>query len=390
MANKRGPWDIIPDVSGHEYDEGGISTSPKSTYASWRRRIRYDTLKELIMLLAGLALVLYVFTGESPTTDLLDFVVSGGRPVVKTQSVFIVPAFAGSARIENIRKGAEDNKMSNLFTDVPAPSANGKSPLYRYVGQNSPSVVIVTVVDDVKYPKDYLEKIIENRIDYARAHGYGVFIRYTRDYTNVIEESNNSPSTWARVAIAREALETFPKSVFWFLDQSALIMNPLVDIEKEFLDPAHLEPKMLRGAPIVRTLNYIFTYRANLVNAVSMIMTRDHDGLSSTSFIYRGDFMGKAWLEMWMEPLYRSFSQFSSETEALNHMMQWHTYFLLRTAVVNTKLLNAYANPPDDDLHDELAYTDGDFTATLACDYAAASCKEEFLKFWNGRGQIKS
>ena len=40
----------------------------------------------------------------------------------------------------------------------------------------APEVVLVTVLDQQKYPTEYLAKVIENRKEYAEAHGTFFFL----------------------------------------------------------------------------------------------------------------------------------------------------------------------------------------------------------------------
>ena len=166
-------------------------------------------------------------------------------------------------------------------------------------------------------------------------------------------------------------------------------MNPLVDIEKEFVDPSHLEPKMLSHARVVRTSDIIKVPPCSPEN-VELLMIRDDVGLSTVSYLYQNTVRTRAWLEMWLEPLYRQYTNFWSSRDALLHVMQWHTPFISRAAVVSPKLLASYADPPDGPFKDELAYTDGDFTAVFRCDYNTEACKKEFQRFWQGRGRVKA
>ena len=39
---------------------------------------------------------------------------------------------------------------------------------------DAPQVVLVTVLDRIKYSEDYLSKVVENRKEYAEAHGMSI------------------------------------------------------------------------------------------------------------------------------------------------------------------------------------------------------------------------
>jgi len=52
----------------------------------------------------------------------------------------------------------------------------------KAVNRAGPVAVIVLVLDAQHNRKPYLDKIIENRREYARAHGYGLYVRKSSDF----------------------------------------------------------------------------------------------------------------------------------------------------------------------------------------------------------------
>lgn len=357
-----------------------------------RRKLSREAMREIIMVIIGLAVIAFLFLSGSSSGNRSQWtpVVTkvAGRPLVNTPDIYIVPPHLNLASKDGGVKKAPSDKQGGMTPEVA--KGTGRPPWYRFVGDKSPQVVVVTYIDDVKYPREYWEKIVENRLSYAKMHGYGVIVRLASDYAKFIESSSHQAQGWARMAVAREAIESFPKAEhYWFLDQNALIMNPQVDIIEDFVKPENLESKMLRNVPVQRDSGIIRTYVNNKPSHVSLIFSRDDNKISTNSFIYKNSMQAKAFFETVMDPLYRGYRSFWTEADSINHVLQWHTYFLVHSAIVNPKLLASYATPVEGEFHDELQYTDGDFTVIVKCDYATEPCKKEFTRYWNGRGGKK-
>ncbi|PRT56692.1 putative alpha-1,6-mannosyltransferase MNN11 [Wickerhamiella sorbophila] len=381
---RRGTKETLPSYVVADEEEIGYQTPVKR---SWRENLNAEVMREIAFVVFGLLILMWLFLGGSSSSE--SNASWAGRPLVYTQSEFIIPSIPGVAH-QGIKKAPGDMNEVQSQGDTRNSQALGNLPVYVYSGSKSPKVVIVTVIDDARYPNEYTAKILENRLEYARAHDYGVFVRFTKDFLPIYKESNGRSPTWAQVGISREALEAFPNAKhFWYLDQTAIIMNPLVDIEKEFLDPAHLESKTLVNARVVRDSDVIKVLK-NDPKSVDLIITRDDIGLSTLSYIFSNNYHVKAMFETWLEPLYRQYQHFRNSEDALLHMLQWHTIYISHTAVVSTKLLASQAEPADGPFRDELAYTDGDFTAVFNCDYNTEACKQLFQRLWKGRGRIRS
>lgn len=365
---------------------------PDGTVSRPRRKLSSEALREIIMVVVGLAVIAFLFLSGSSDGGGSQWSPGStkvaGRPVVNTPDIYIVPPHLNLASKEGGVKKAPSDKQRGMEPEVA--KGNGPVPWYRFIGDKSPRVVVVTIIDDVKYPREYWEKIVENRLSYAKLHGYGVIVRLTSDYAKFIDSTSHQTAGWARIAVAREAMESFPKAkTFWFIDQNALIMNPQVDIVEDFVKPENLESKMLRNVPVQRDSGIIRTYVNNRASDVSLIFSRDESKMSTNSFVYKNSLQTKAFFETVMDPLFRGYRNFWNEADAINHVMQWHTYFLMHAAIVNPKLLASYATPAEGQYHDELQYTDGDFTVMVKCDYATEACKKEFMRYWNGRGGRK-
>lgn len=338
-----------------------------------------EVVREVVLVGFLVLVLLWLLLGGNP-------VQAGGsssKGKVSTTSPFIVPSIVGSDDMARKAPGDNTQEMSGMTMSPDTTHS------YQFSGGNSPEVVVVTVLDDTRYPREYLRKIVDNRVEYAKTHNYGVFIRFVRDFRKMTEGRSKESSFYSRAVICRESLQVFPDTkYFWFLDESAIIMNPMVDIVKEFIDPAQLGPKMLRHVRVVRDLPHISTFRYNPPEQVEMVFTRDTVGLAPMSFIYKNTVTMQSLFDLWFDPVYRWNPGFNDDGDALRHMVQWHPHYLGRLAAVNPKFLLSFAMPPNGDLHDELGYTDGDFVAYFNCDYGTEVCRKEFQRYWNGRGRV--
>ncbi|CZS88033.1 related to alpha-1,2-galactosyltransferase [Rhynchosporium graminicola] len=248
------------------------------------------------------------------------------------------------------------------------------------IPSGTPPVVIVTILSPDLYSKEYINNIKDNRIEYARKHGYTTFFPIIKDY-----DLGNSPSSWSRVPAVRHALTKFPHSTYiWYLDQNSLIMNPDKTVEGEVMNPKKLESIMIRDQPVVPPDSVIKTFSHLKGANIEFVLTQDKEGLSPGSFIIRNGDWAKFFLDTWMDPLYRSYNFQKAETHALEHIVQWHPTILSKMALVPQRALNAYSKQE----HASAAgtYKDGDFVIRfVGCDASGRSCEgeaEPFSKQW--------
>ncbi|RKF57926.1 putative alpha-1,2-galactosyltransferase C8D2.17 [Golovinomyces cichoracearum] len=233
-------------------------------------------------------------------------------------------------------------------------------------------VVIVTVLDHGKLSNDYIEAIKENRIDYAKKHGYATFFPNISDY-----ELNGAPSSWARVPAIRHALTQYDHCKFvWYLSHNSVIMNPTISVEEDIMDPLKLESLMLRNYPIVPPSSVIKTFQMLKGTNIDLVLTQDKTGLALGSFIIRRGCWAKFFLDTWFDPLYRSYNFQKAHVHALEHIVQWHPTILSKLAIIPQKILNSYIDP---NLTSETGrYSDGDFVVELAgCDLTGRDCATE-------------
>jgi mannan polymerase II complex MNN11 subunit len=143
--------------------------------------------------------------------------------------------------------------------------------------------------------------------------GYTAFTPSMLDY-----DLKGAPPSWARVPAMRHALSKFPHSTyFWYLDHTALIMNPELSIEGHIMNAKRLEGLMQRDKPIVPPDSVIKTFSHLKGQNVDIVLTQDKEGLAGGSFIVRRGDWAKFFLDTWFDPLYRSYNFQKAETHAL-------------------------------------------------------------------------
>ncbi|KAI1002782.1 hypothetical protein K3495_g5424 [Podosphaera aphanis] len=236
----------------------------------------------------------------------------------------------------------------------------------------NPPVVIVTVLDPSKYNDEYLDNIKENRMRYAKKHGYATFFPNINDY-----ELDGAPGSWARVPAARHAISKFSQSTFiWYLNHNALIMNPAFSVTRDIMDPGKLDETMIKGQPILSPDGVIKTSTLLEGKGVDLVLSQDKNGLAPSSFILRTGDWGRFFLEIWFDPLYRSYNFQKAHSHALEHIVQWHPTILSRIALVPQRIINSYEK--SDQSSTSGIYKQGDFIIEFAgCEQAGRSCAKE-------------
>ncbi|KAL7270004.1 putative alpha-1,6-mannosyltransferase mnn11 [Rhizina undulata] len=240
-----------------------------------------------------------------------------------------------------------------------------------------PEAVLVLLLNRTATSTHYLDRVIENRREYAKAHDYGLFIKNVADYP-----LGNAPSSWARIPVIRHALTEYPDAdYFWFLDQDAIIMNPTLSLSEHILSPKRLGSLMRRDIPVVPPDSIIKTYKHVPPERVQLIVSQDHEGIQPTSMIVRNGPWAKYFLDAWYDPIFRFYGFLKAEKHALEHIIQWHPTILTKLAIIPQKIFNSYPRPGL-----EGAYEEGDFVVHFqGCDLPGRSCEKEFDRFWETR-----
>ncbi|KAK4039122.1 galactosyl transferase GMA12/MNN10 family-domain-containing protein [Parachaetomium inaequale] len=246
------------------------------------------------------------------------------------------------------------------------------------VPKGNPPVVLVTVLDETKYSKAYLETVKENRMQYAEKHGYQTLLAKVGDY-----DLAGAPGSWTTVVAMRDALTKFPDCHYvWHLDASGFVMNPKLKIEEHIMKAAKLDELMKKDVPVVPPDSIIKTFSHLKGQDVDLVLTQDKEGLSAGSLIVRNGEWARFFLETWFGPLYRSYNFQKAEAHALEHIVQWHPTILSRMAIIDQRVINAYGKGGKEE-----EYKDGDLVIRFPeCTAAGAqSCETQsqvFVQAW--------
>lgn len=249
---------------------------------------------------------------------------------------------------------------------------------FDWKNRKSPEVVVVTDVDFEKYDKDHLTAIVQNRVDYAQARHYGIYVRWTQEFHPTLAEENTDRS-WAKLLCVRAAMQAFPKTRhFWYIGQDLVIVNYEFDIVSKLLAHDKLEPLLLKDKPVVPPSGAIHTYKNIKPENVKFLITQDDRGLNTNSFIVENDLFGKTLMEFWADPLYRKYNNFPmKESSALMHILQWHPVILSKTGLIPQRTIASVHNGDP-----EGGYQEGDLAVLLKdCDIRK-TCEAEFDSYW--------
>ncbi|KAI5309036.1 hypothetical protein KEM55_004236 [Ascosphaera atra] len=205
----------------------------------------------------------------------------------------------------------------------------------------APGVVIVTVLDEQALSDRYIQRIKQNREDYAKRHGYVNFFASTSEYAHLLD---TSPRSWADVPAVRHALSLYPRATFfWHLNAHSFITNPSLPLTSHVLEKHRLEELMIKDTPVVPPDSVIKTFSHLRGEDVDLVVTQDSENLCPGSFIIRNTEWAKFFLDAWFDPLYRSYNFAKAETHALDHIVQWHPTMLAKLALIPQRMINAYS-----------------------------------------------
>ncbi|KAA8911942.1 hypothetical protein TRICI_003628 [Trichomonascus ciferrii] len=281
---------------------------------------------------------------------------NGAETIEVSSSPIIVPAISQIA----------EYRTSQYVTAKDGRTVSSPRHSVVYGGGESPELVLVMGIDD-SFPPEYLEAVIADRKAYAERHGYGLYVRYLKDFATLSPQGDSYNFDFSKVMLLREAAFAFKHAKWlWWLDQDAIIMNHAYSVARELLDPAQLNDKMLRDAPVIPPESIIHTYKRVPAGQIKFVLTQNDRGVSAASFLLRNDQMyGNVFLNYWCDPLHRSYPGFVAQgpfgrlEASLTHMVQWHPAILSRMAVVPHKYLGARLE--DGNVLKGQKYENGDF-----------------------------
>jgi mannan polymerase II complex MNN11 subunit len=200
---------------------------------------------------------------------------------------------------------------------------------------------------------------------------------------------------------ARHAMTKFPDAKYiWYLDQDAYIMNPRLTVEEHVMNPSKLDEEMIRNLPVVPPDSIIKTFGNLKGKDVELALTQDKDGLVPYSFVLKNGEWAKYFLDVWFNPIYRSYNFQKAELHALvgsrhfgaskllqvemfltneqEHIVQWHPTILSKMAIIRQRTLNPYSRSDRGEL-----YKDGDMIVRFhkCMGHGEKSCAKEAEKF---------
>lgn len=335
-----------------------------------------------------------------------------GQDPIEVDDLVIAPQVDGAQllsqlRIDNLFKTETINDKkrylytSDFFTDAPKPPEGGKSwsdaiqmvrsdfrTLGRkvYKGKKNPPVVLVLGLDFMTENKKYLKKVLDNRSEYAKAHGYGVYARWIQEFTPRLQETANTGTTWWRPLLMMEAINAFPQaSFFWFLTEDALIVKTKASLQDQLLNAKTMKEIMLKDQPIALPESAIKTYRNLKPEDVSFILSQDSHDLCSDSMLVKNDMYGRVLLQYWGDQLFRQYANFvGSEIKGLSHILQWHPSLLAKTSLVSPRAINSLhldGKSKKDPLHN---FEEGDLVVNFGSCTTDSRCLDLAKTYWKG------
>ncbi|ABN65697.2 mannosyltransferase complex component [Scheffersomyces stipitis CBS 6054] len=247
-----------------------------------------------------------------------------------------------------------------------------------------PEVVIVTAVDFEKYSVDDLTKIVQNRVNYAHQHNYGIYVRWYQEFLPILNSLSylqiKERAKWVRLYATRAAMHAFPHAKwFWYLDQDGLIMDLTINIQEYILENDALNPIMQREIPIIPPDGTIKTYKNARADSIKLIITQSDSKIESNSFLVKNDHIGRAMLETWGDPLYLTYPNFGyGPDSALTHILQWHPFMLSKTTIIPARTIaSAHSRAVNlDKIVDKFHYFPGDFVVQWSDCETLTSCSK--------------
>lgn len=254
-----------------------------------------------------------------------------------------------------------------------------------YKGSENPQVVLVTAVNFDRLEPEYLVKCIQNRVDYAYIHGYGVYSRFAQEFVPEFQKSRNDIDTWARVLVLREAMLAFPHAKwFWYLDENTFIMNDKMSLHKKIISKDALESLVMKNQPIIPPNGAVKTYNNLNLDKLSLIVTQSEKGITADSFIIKNDLTGKAILDLMLDPLVKSYPAFRKEVAGcLAHILQWHPFILSKTALLSPRTIHSISPNDDSESHKpEYLFQNDDLVVSFPKCKSLGTCETQVQPFW--------
>ncbi|KAM9904231.1 hypothetical protein OXX69_007639 [Metschnikowia pulcherrima] len=255
--------------------------------------------------------------------------------------------------------------------------------------KNYPKIVIVTAVDFDKYSTKSLAKIVQNRVNYAHEHNYGIYVRWIQEFIPELNSmdylGDQEKSKWVRLFCMRAAMFAFPEAEwFWYFDQDGLVTNMKVDLYSYLLTPDSLRIAALKEQPIIPPNGLIKTYKNIQPTNMNLIFTQSESMIETNSFIVRNNEIGRAVIDSWRAKLYLDYNNFPyGPDSAITHILQWHPFVLSKAIIVSPRTINSFYSEtisPADKTTDHMHYFPGDLLASWPSCSSSTECESILQK----------
>lgn len=250
-----------------------------------------------------------------------------------------------------------------------------------YRGDDDVAVVVVTLVDYDLYSTAELTAVMQNRVDYARKHGYGVYSRWAQEMFPLLLAGENGPE-WVPVLMMQAALHAFPKAKYiWYLEADAMIADLDVDFVGQVARGDVLDRHLVRDVQVSPLEGVIKTYVSTKGENVKMFAVRRDSGLDLRSWVLVNDLEGKAFLGGWAQPLTRHHQLFRSDpVAALAHILLWHPTWMKRFGLVEGRVMSGVLLVTARE-EDREHFQKGDFVVSFQGCKERGTCGEDILSF---------
>ena len=116
----------------------------------------------------------------------------------------------------------------------------------------------------------------------------------------------------------RHAMTIHPDSTYFFhLSAHSVIMDPTISLDSHILDHKKLDSLMIKDIPVVPPDSVIKTFSHLKGSDVDLVITQDGENLCPGSFILKRGDWARFFLDVWFDPLYRSYNFAKADTHAL-------------------------------------------------------------------------
>ena len=182
-------------------------------------------------------------------------------------------------------------------------------------------------------------------------------------------------------------------------------MNTDLKIEDHIMNKKKLESMMLVDIPVIPPDSIIKTFPGLKGNQVDLVICQDKDGLMPNALVLRNGEWASFFLDVWFDPIYRSYNFQKAERHTLEHIVQsvtwnhfnnnykslptdiidprWHGTILAKIALIPQNVLTSYIEKEAKIASDNGIYKDGDFTLFFGdCNKGERNCASEMKPYF--------